>query len=70
MRRESFNDSAAAYFNEFFGREMWRPVMGQKAVSELAQTAVEFPPMQEPASLNLESVERQVQPILKAHQAQ
>jgi arylsulfatase A-like enzyme len=70
IRGESFNDSAAGYFNDFFGREMWRFVMVQKVVSDLSQTAVEFPPMQEPASFNLENVKKQVQQILKAHEGQ
>jgi len=47
---------------------MWHFVMAEKAVSELAQTAVEFPPIEEPASFSLENVKRQVQQILKSHE--
>src|SRR5580693_5976276 len=42
---ESFNDQAAGYFNDFMGRQLWRFVYVQHRVAELAQTAVEFPPM-------------------------
>src|SRR5262245_52685109 len=40
---------APAWFNEFFGREAWRFVFVQNVVSDLAKTAIEFPPMQAPA---------------------
>jgi hypothetical protein len=47
---------APAYFNEFFGREGWRFVFVQKVVAELGETAIEYPPVQAPASFNLSSV--------------
>ncbi len=61
---------AWGYGNEFYAREFWRFVMVQKAVFDLAQTAVEFPPMQEPASFNLDAVKKQIQQMLKAHEGQ
>jgi arylsulfatase len=36
------------YGNEFFAREAWRFVAVQKAALDLAKTAVEYPPMQDP----------------------
>jgi arylsulfatase len=36
-------------------------------VADLAKTAIEYPPMQAPASFNLEAVRRQVEEVLKAH---
>jgi arylsulfatase A-like enzyme len=68
IRSESFNDSAAGYFNDFFGREMWRFVLVQQKVAELAQTAVEFPPMQAPASFNLDAVKREIEEKIKLHE--
>jgi arylsulfatase A-like enzyme len=68
IRGESFNDSGAGYFDGFFGREMWRFVMVQQKIEELVKTAVEYPPMQAPASFNLEAVKRQVQELLRQHQ--
>ncbi|HKF58313.1 MAG TPA: arylsulfatase [Blastocatellia bacterium] len=70
LRGESFNDSAQGFTNDFFAREFWRFVVVQKEVAKLAETAVEYPPMQAPASFNLESVKRQVQEMIKAHEGQ
>jgi arylsulfatase len=35
---------------------------------QLAQTAVQYPPMQAPASRNLEAAKRQVQETIKLHE--
>ena len=48
------NDLGGGYMNDFYGREFWRFVSVQQKVGELAKTAIEFPPMQAPASFNLE----------------
>jgi hypothetical protein len=39
-------------------------------VGKLAQTAIEYPPMQAPASFNLDAVKRQVEEAIKAHPGQ
>jgi len=70
IRGESFNNGAGGYTNDFFAREFWRFVLVQKTVAALAQTAVEFPPMQAPASFNLEAVKRQIEETIKAHEGQ
>jgi arylsulfatase A-like enzyme len=54
-------EGAPGYMNEFFAREFWRFVYVQQKVGELAETAIEFPPMQKPASFNLQAVKEQVQ---------
>ena len=54
------------YF-QWFKFEFWRLVYVQQEVGKLAQTAIEFPPMQKGASFNLEAVKDQIQ---KAAQAQ
>jgi hypothetical protein len=38
--------------NEFYAREFWRVVLVQQEVSKLASTAVDYPPIQAPASFN------------------
>jgi hypothetical protein len=43
----------------------WRFVMVQKTVGKLAETAVEFPPMQASASFNLSAVKARVEEMLK-----
>lgn len=65
MRRESLNDGAPGYFNEFFGREMWRFVLVQQYVAKLARTALEYPPMQKPAVFNLDAIKAKVQETLE-----
>jgi len=70
IRGESLNDLGGGYMNDFYGREFWRFVNVQKAVGELAQTAIEYPPMQDPASFNLEAVKRQIQQAVKNHAGQ
>ena len=51
---------------DWFKYEFWRFVYVQQEVGKLAQTAIEFPPMQKGASFNLEAVKEQV---LKASQS-
>jgi arylsulfatase len=70
IRGENLNDMGGGYMNEFYAREFWRFVLVQKQVADLAETAVNYPPMQAPASFNLEAVKRQVQELLKAHEGQ
>ena len=53
VRGESLNDLGGGYMNDFYAREFWRFVVVQKTIRQLAQTAIEYPPMQAPASFNL-----------------
>ncbi len=69
-RGESLNELGGGYLNEFYAREFWRFVDVQKAVGTLAATAVDYPPMQAPASFNLDTVKRQVQEMMRAHEGQ
>jgi|SRR5271167_814603 len=65
-----FGEGAPAYFNEFFGREGWRFVFVQQVVFQLGETAIEFPPMQAPASFSLTRVKEQIQEMIKQHAGQ
>jgi arylsulfatase len=42
----------------------------QQKVAELAKTAIEFPPMQAPASFNLDAVKVQVDEAIKSQAGQ
>jgi len=42
----------------------------QQAVAKLALTAVDYPPMQDPASFNLEAVKRKVEEMIKTRPGQ
>jgi arylsulfatase len=67
VQRQSMNDLGGGYMNDFMGRELWRFVYVQQRVTELAQTAIEYPPIQAPASFNLDAVKAQVEEAIKAH---
>jgi arylsulfatase len=70
LRGESINDSAPGYLNDFMAREFWRFVSVQQEVAKLAQTAIEFPPMQDPASFNLSAVKEKIEAAVRAHAGQ
>jgi len=70
LRGETPLNGAFGYGTEFYAREFWRFVNVQQAVGKLAQTAIDYPPMQDPASFNLEAVKRQVEQMIKQHAGQ
>ena len=70
IRGETVNDMAGGYMNDFYAREFWRFVLVQQKVAELAQTAIEYRPMQPPASFNLEAVKAQIEAAIKDHEGQ
>ena len=70
INAETLNNLGGGYMNDFFAREFWRFVVVQQRVAELAKTAIEFPPMQAPASFNLEAVKAQVDEVIKNHAGQ
>ena len=51
---------------DFYGHESWRFVYVQQEVAALGETAVQFPPMQAPASFNLTNVRDQILEAIKA----
>jgi arylsulfatase A-like enzyme len=70
IRGQSLNDSGGGYVNDFMAREFWRFVLVQHQVANLAQTAINYPPMQAPATFNLDAVKREIEEKLKGHQGQ
>ncbi len=69
-RGESTNDSGGGYMNDFYARQFWRFVSVQKEVEKLAMTAIDFPPMQAPASFNLSAIKNKIDEMMKEHQGQ
>jgi arylsulfatase A-like enzyme len=67
---QSLNDLGGGYMNDFYAREFWRFVMVQQYVAKLAETAINYPPMQEPASFNLDAVKQKIQAMMKDHEGQ
>jgi arylsulfatase A-like enzyme len=70
INAETLNNLGGGYMNDFFAREFWRFVSVQQRVAELAKTAIDFPPMQAPASFNLEAVKAQVDEAIKSQAGQ
>ena len=59
-------NGSLAYYN-WFVYEFWRFQFVQQEVAKVAQTAIEFPPMQPGASFNLEAVKAQIEKARAAH---
>jgi arylsulfatase len=70
IRGQTLNDLGGGYMNEFYAREFWRFVQVQQTVAALAATAIDYPPMQAPASFNLEAVKRQIDETIKSQAGQ
>jgi arylsulfatase len=70
IRGESTNDMGGGYMNDFFAREFWRFVLVQQEVAKLAETAINYPPMQDPATFNLDAVKQKIQAMVKEHEGQ
>ncbi|HKE36023.1 MAG TPA: arylsulfatase [Candidatus Baltobacteraceae bacterium] len=62
--------SGSLNYYAWFFREFWRFVFVQEVVAALAQTAIEFPPMQAAASFNLDEVKEKIQKAMAAHAGQ
>jgi len=59
-------DNGSINYYNWFAYEFWRFVLVQQVVGKLAQTAIDFPPMQPGASFNLEAVKAQIQKAMAA----
>jgi arylsulfatase len=68
IAQQSLNDLGGGYMNDFYAREFWRFVQVQDFVGRLAMTAIEYPPMQDPASFNLDEVKKKVDALIKKHE--
>ncbi len=50
---------------DFFFHEFWRFVLAQRVVGKFAETFIEFPPQQAPASFNMDQVKKHIQEMRK-----
>jgi arylsulfatase len=64
---ETAATGAFGYGNDFYAREFWRFVLVQGKVKDLAMTAIDYPPMQDPASFNLDAVRKQIDTLIREH---
>jgi len=67
---QSLNDQGGGYMNDFMAREFWRFVLVQQYVGKLALTAVDYPPMQDPATFNLDAVKQKIDAMMREHRGQ
>jgi len=70
IRGQSLNNQGGGYMNDFMAREFWRFVVVQQTVGKLASTAIDFPPMQDPATFNLDAIKAKINEAMKAHEGQ
>ena len=70
VRGETLNTMGGGYMNEFYAREFWRFVMVQQYVGKMAMTAIDYPPMQSPATFNLDAIKKKIEETIAAHEGQ
>jgi arylsulfatase len=70
IRGETLNNMGGGYMNDFYAREFWRFVQVQQTVAAAAQSLIDFPPMQQAASFNLQELKEKVDAMIKSHEGQ
>jgi arylsulfatase A-like enzyme len=70
LRGETPLTGAFGYGNDFYAREFWRFVVVQQVVAKAAATAIEYPPMQDPASFNLDAIKAKIAAAIKSREGQ
>jgi arylsulfatase A-like enzyme len=70
IRGETLNNLGGGYMNDFMAREFWRFVVVQQYVGKMAQTAIEYPPMQSPATFNLDAIKEKIQEAIRSREGQ
>ena len=50
---------------DFFKYEFWRFVFVQQEVGRFSQTFIDFPPLQKPASFNLDAIKREIDEAIR-----
>ncbi len=70
IQGQSLNDSGGGYLMDFMAREFWRFVVVQQYVAKAAESAIEYPPMQAPATFNLDAVKKKIEEMMKDHEGQ
>jgi arylsulfatase A-like enzyme len=68
LERTGLGQSLA--FVDWFKYEFWRFAFVQQVVAKMGESFVEFPPMQKPASFNLEAVKEQIVEAMKSRTGQ
>jgi hypothetical protein len=64
------NLNESLFAADWWAFEFWRFVFLQQEVGKLAQTALDFPPMQRGASFNLDDLKKKIQEHMASRQGQ
>lgn len=67
---QNLGQGSGDYMSGFYAREFWRFVFVQDVVAKLGATAIEYPPMQDPASFNLSEVKKKIESAIKRNEGQ
>jgi arylsulfatase A-like enzyme len=59
--------AGSLFYKDWFMYNFWRFGLVQQVVAKLAQTAIQFPPMQASASFNLDEVKEKIEKAMAAH---
>jgi arylsulfatase A-like enzyme len=70
LRGESLNNLGGGYLNNFYARQFWRFVNVQHVVAKLAETAIEYPPMQAGATFSLSAIKAKIDEMIREPQGQ
>jgi hypothetical protein len=62
--------TGSIFYKDWFVYEFWRFVFVQQVVGKLAQTALEYPPMQKGASFNLQALKEELDKKIASHASQ
>ena len=65
-RLSAAGHNQSVFAANWWGFEFWRFVLVQPEVAKLAQTTIDFPPMQKGASFYLEAVKEQIEKAMQS----
>jgi hypothetical protein len=54
-------------YTEWMKYQFWRFVFVQDVVAKFAQSFIDFPPLQKPATFNLDAIKEQVRSVVAGH---
>ncbi len=59
--------TGSLFYGNWFAYEFWRFVLVQQVIAKIAESAVDFPPMQPGASFNLEAIKEKIEHAIASH---
>jgi arylsulfatase len=59
--------TGSLFYGNWFAYEFWRFVLVQQVIAKIAESAIDYPPMQPGASFNLEAIKEKVEHAIASH---